>query len=38
MYRQLTAVGLSPALLFLPLCGAGALNNGDLVLPTRTGA
>lgn len=38
MYRQLTAVGRSPALLFLPVCGAGALKNGDLVLPARTGA
>jgi hypothetical protein len=38
MYRQLTAVGRSPALLFLPVCGAGALKNCDLVLPARTGA
>ena len=38
MYRQLTAVGRSPALLFLPVYGDGVLNNGDPVLPARSGA
>ena len=38
MYRQLTAVGLSLVLLFLPVYGDGALNNGDPVLPARSGA